>query len=202
MSYRRIIVAGVVLAAAACRHTVYSGSAAGVLAPELATGGLSASEVAAFAAFTKAQRVTHVVVGDSMEIDMARIAAWRSRNGAIQAYANQLIVDHTQSLRRVSLIVHQQGLSVEPAPNDTMAAHLFGMVETLNTTTPTLEFDRTFVMSQIEMHQRMLAELEALRALSTDEALTVFINAAIPMAQGHLRTAQNLAEQLGYFNTH
>jgi predicted outer membrane protein len=198
----RIIVIAVVLGAVACKHTAYSGTAAGVLSPELATGGLSASEVAAFAAFSKAERVGHVVAGDSMEIAMAGVAAWRTQNGAIEAFANQLIVDHTESLRRVTLIAHQQGLSMEPAPNDTMPAHLLGMVETLNASTPSLEFDRKFLLSQIEMHQHMLAELAALRTMTTDDALGVYLNAAIPMIEGHLKTAQHIAQDLGFFNTH
>jgi predicted outer membrane protein len=201
MSYRRTMFAIAAFAAGACSHSSHYGIAGGTLAPELTSSGLSTADVAGFTAMSSDQRMTHMIVGDSMEAAIAYVATWRSVNRGIQAYAQNLVADQKRALERAGMIVHQQGFVLDPAPADTMPAHLWQMLDTFNSRTPGTEFDRAFIMSQIDLHSRMLAEFESMQTIVGNPAAEVYVKAAIPMVQGHLRSAQHIARDLGYIDT-
>src|SRR3954470_1125547 len=114
-----VAIASVALAGA-CSRTISSTTAAGSLSPALSTNpAITSADVAMLASMSPSERLTHLAVGDSMEIAMAQVALQRSQNAAIQSFAQRMITDHTQSLQRGHLIAQQEGLALTPAASDT-----------------------------------------------------------------------------------
>ena len=87
---------------------------------------------------------------------------------------------------------------LQPAPSDTMGAHLLRIVSALNNNAFGTDFERQYMLSQIQLHEHMLAELQAMRGIVNDDALRQHIDADIPVVQSHLSSAQRIAAQLGY----
>lgn len=202
MSYARNVLplacAGVA-ALAACNSAMQTMTAGGTLSPMTSINpAITSADIAMLRSMSTAQQLTHLAVADSMEIAMGQIAVHRTQNGAIAEFARRMIDDHGQSLQQSHVIAQQQRLTLQPAANDTMPTHLVRMVDVLNSGTPTTEFDRTYVMSQIQVHQRMVDELQALQGIVTDEALRRHVGANIPVVESHLASAEHIAAQLGY----
>jgi predicted outer membrane protein len=61
-----------------------------------------------------------------------------------------------------------------------------------------LTLDRHYVVSQIELHQHVLAEFEILRNASQNAAVRDHITAMMPVMRDHLARAEALAEQKGF----
>ena len=130
----------------------------------------------------------HLRAGDSLEIAMAQVARHRANDTAIGRFAGRMIADHTMSLLDEKALADRRGLSMQIAPGDTIGPHLFALLDSLETT-PTRQFDRRYMAVQIQMHQHMLAELQALRMVASDESLKRHIDQSIPVVRAHLARA-------------
>ena len=44
--------------------------------------------------YTQKNLVDHLIIGDSIEVEMAKLAAMRTQNTAVRDFANMLVTDH------------------------------------------------------------------------------------------------------------
>ena len=44
--------------------------------------------------FSQKNLIDHLIVGDSLEVEMAQLAVSRTQNAAVKDFANQLLADH------------------------------------------------------------------------------------------------------------
>ena len=140
--------------------------------------------------------VNHLIVGDSLEVEMAQVAASRTQNAAVKDFANQLVTDHKAHLELLSKFALSGSIGREASPSDTSGAHLGGLLASLKTMPADSTFDRAFVQDQIDHHQATIAGLRAMRTAATDAELQKDIDATIPVLEKHLSAAQQLASQL------
>jgi putative membrane protein len=194
------IVAAVASALGACATTknqVITRSAAGNLPPrDIDTVGvsptipaLSANDQRLLNRMTDANILGHLATEDSLEVAMAQVARRRTQNAAVSGFARRMILEHSTSLLDLKAIADRRGLSMQIAPGDTNAIVMFRLLDSLKTTTPDGGFDRWYITSQIDVHQRLLAELQTLHDVARDESLKRHIEAEIPVARSHLARA-------------
>ncbi|HEY4131018.1 MAG TPA: DUF4142 domain-containing protein [Gemmatimonadaceae bacterium] len=191
-----------VVAGCASAPSSRSTSAAGVLAlgdnSSISVPGLSTAETDMLERMSDANILSRLCSSDSLEIEMAKTARDRSTSVGVRDYARQLIGDHSVSWRHDRMIAMRPGLSIQMMPGDTSSLMGFRLLDSLRTMVPANEFDRRFLMSQIDMHGHLLAQLQTLRRVAHDKALRDHIDALLPIVQQHLARAQGLARDAGY----
>jgi len=168
--------------------TALSGSAAAAQATTTSGGDV--------ATFTQKHLVNHMIVGDSIEVAMAQLAATRTQNAAVKEFANQLIADQTAHIARLNKLAAEGDIGRETNASDTTGAHLVGELATLTSMAPDAAFDRAFVQDQIELHQAAIDALKTLSPAATNADVRGDVSATLPVVEKHLAAAQQLAAQL------
>lgn len=175
-------------AALAAILTALSGSAAAAQATTTSGGDV--------ATFTQKHLVNHMIVGDSIEVAMAQIAASRTQNAAVKEFANQLIADQTAHIAQLNKLAAKGDIGREANASDTTGAHLAGELATLTSMAPDAAFDRAFVQDQIDLHQSAIDALKTLSPAATNADVRSDVSATLPVVEKHLAAAQQLAAQL------
>ena len=147
--------------------------------------------------FSQKNLVNHLIVGDSIEIEMAQVAASRTQNAAVKDFANQLVTDHKAHLEQLNKFAASASIGREASASDTAGTHLAGLLAGLKTMPADSTFDRAFVQEQIEHHQATIDGLKSMRSAAKDAELQKDIDATLPILEKHLSSAQQLASQLG-----
>lgn len=143
------------------------------------------------------QVVDHMIVGDSLEVQMAQVAAARSANPAVKSFASTLITDHTKHLAALRKLAGKRDIGRAANPADSSGMRTERMLSRMQSMAADSSFDRAFVNQQIRHHARALAELSALRSASKDDDLQQDIDATRPVLERHLALARGLAGQMG-----
>jgi predicted outer membrane protein len=137
--------------------------------------------------------VNHLIVGDSLELEAAQLAASRSQNAAVKEFANAVVADNRTHLENLQTLASKTDLGREANPADTAEEKSYAK---LHAEGADAAFDQAFVNAQIENHTREVAALKSLRASVKDSDLQQDIDAAIPVAERHLEAAKQIAAQL------
>jgi putative membrane protein len=175
-------------AALAAIVTALAGSAAAAQGTKASGGDV--------ATFTQKHLVNHLIVGDSIEMEMAQLAATRTQNAAVKDFANQLVTDQTARLAQLNKLAANGDIGREANPSDTTGAHLAGQLASLKSMAQDSSFDLAFTQDQIELHQTAIDGLKALRPAATSADVRNDIDATLPVLEKHLAAAQQLAAQL------
>jgi putative membrane protein len=175
-------------AALAAIVTALAGSAAAAQGTKASGGDV--------ATFTQKHLVNHLIVGDSIEMEMAQLAATRTQNAAVKDFANQLVTDQTARLAQLNKLAANGDIGREANPSDTTGAHLAGQLASLKSMAQDSGFDLAFTQDQIELHQTAIDGLKALRPAATSADVRNDIDATLPVLEKHLAAAQQLAARL------
>ena len=148
------------------------------------------------ATFTQKHLVNHLIVGDSIEMEMAQLAAGRTQNAAVKDFASQLVTDQTARLAQLTKLAAKGDIGREANPSDTSGAHLAAELASLKSMAADSGFDLAFAQDQIALHQAAIDELKALQPAATSADVREDISASLPVLEKHLAAAQQLAVQL------
>jgi putative membrane protein len=146
---------------------------------------------------TQKNVVDHMIVGDSIEVEMAQLAAMRTQNTAVKDFANLLVTDHRKHLDNLRKLAGKGDIGREANATDTsgaQAARIFGQLQSMAADSG---FDRSFIREQIQHHQREIDGLKMLRPAAKDDDLQHDIDRTMPILQQHLSRAKAVAAQLG-----
>jgi putative membrane protein len=141
--------------------------------------------------------VDHMIVGDSLEVEAAQLAMTRTQNAAVKDFANMLITDHKSHLDNLRKLAGKSDIGREANSADQGAVADATALAQLQSMSADSGFDKAFVTSQIENHQREIAALKTLRSAAKDDDLQKDIDATLPVLDRHLARAQAVAAQLG-----
>jgi putative membrane protein len=132
-----------------------------------------------------------------IEIDQAKIAKQQSKNPDVRAFADMMIKDHQKAMSDGKALM--QKLDMAPAENDATSEMLADNVTTIARLQGLngADFDRFYVNSQIDAHQKVLDDLDQTLIPGADNTqLKGLLESARPMVADHLAAAQALAKQL------
>lgn len=185
------------------RTTHHSRLAATGLA--LALASLSASVAAAqvtttsggdVSMFTQKNLIDRLIVGDSLEVEMAQLAITRSQNAAVKEFANQLLTDHRAHLDNLNKLAGKSDIGRQANATDTTGAHLAGVLKSLQSMAADSGFDQAFVQAQITHHQQTIDALKTMRAVAKDDDVQHDIDKTLPVLENHLSHARQVSAQL------
>jgi putative membrane protein len=161
------------------------------------TPGFNAVDAEVYRSMTDANIMAHMVVGDSLEIDMARLAAERAGDPEVREFARMLVDEHSRHLATSLEMARDEDIGSTPADGDRHAVTLRRMISQLRTMGSSPAFDRAFLRYQIRHHDHELNALRAMRPAARDDDLEQHIDETLPVIERHLNRARELGSRLG-----
>lgn len=146
--------------------------------------------------FSQKNLINHLIVGDSIEVEMAQLALTKTQNAAVKEFANQLLTDHKAHLETLNKFAAKPDVGREANAADTSGAHLAGVLKSLQSMAADSGFDRAFVQAQITHHQSAINGLKTMRNAAKDADLQKDIDATVPILESHLSRANQVSAQL------
>jgi putative membrane protein len=187
------------LACASAHHSQTVSSAGSVSLTDTPRNAvLSSRETEMLRSMTDPNILGHMAMADSVEIVMGKLALNRSKTDAVDDFARQMISDHTASLDAEHAIARHDGMGMQTMVGELNVSHMGPMVDSVGPTISEATFDRNYLLSQVQMHRHILAELQTLQDVARDRAVREHVVAAIPVVTQHMNRAHDLAVQRGY----
>ena len=155
------------------------------------------SDAEVYRHMSDANIMAHMVVGDSLEIEMARLAAERAGDPEVREYARMLVDEHTRHLTTSLETARAPDIGAVPAAGDRHAVVLRRQLSQLRTIESSPAFDRTFLRYQIRNHEHDLTALRTMRPAVRDDDLQQLIDETLPVLERHLNRARDLGGRIG-----
>lgn len=191
---KQLMVMGVTFALAACGgpddEIDFSDTALGATeqpAMEPATEA-GAADIGSWSA---ANMLAHIATGDSLEVEIGRLAESQAQSDDVKAVAATIVRDHSANRDEALQLAQQEQLALTPPPADTSAAHAGNVMEQLQGLQGDA-FDRAFVQRQIEHHQNEVRNLTTMQATVDDPEVRDFIERTLTAVQDHLDQLQQI----------
>lgn len=147
--------------------------------------------------YTEKNLVDHLIVGDSIEIEMAKLAAMRTQNTAVKEFATMLVADHEGHLEALRKVAAEHDVGRQALPSDTSGAAAIRALTNLQSMAADSGFDHEFVRQQIEHHKQELIAIKMFGGAAKDDDLKDDLKRATPLLERHLARARAVAAQLG-----
>jgi putative membrane protein len=166
-------------------------------AVETPTPGYSAGDVEmTFTGWGDGNMIHYVIVGDSMEVELARLADTRAGSAAVRELATMLVTDHSAYLAEDLEMAKDEDLGRTPHPSDNTLSRLTNAWNELSGLTGSA-FDRAFLRHIAMKHQSSIAAYRTLEPSARDDDLEKLLEERVPMLERHLNRAREIAGTLG-----
>ena len=142
--------------------------------------------------------VDQLIIRDSLEAELAQLAASRAQNAAVKDYANAIATDARAHLENLQKLAGKADVGREAAAADQNIAAIANALAKLQAipADKAAEFDRAFIEAQVALHESAIATFPKVTPAATDAELKQDIEAAAPIAQKHLEAAKAVGTQL------
>lgn len=147
--------------------------------------------------YTEKNLVDHLIVGDSVEVEMAKLAAMRTQNVAVRDFANMLVTDHQGHLESLRKVASEHDVGRQALASDTSGAAAIRTLTSLQSMAADSGFDREFIRQQIDHHKQELIALKMFGGAAKDDDVKEDIKHVTPVLERHLARARAVAAQLG-----
>jgi putative membrane protein len=159
--------------------------------------GFNAVDAEVYRSMNDANIMSHMLVGDSLEIEIARLAAERAGDPEVREYARMLVDEHSRHLSTGLEVARAPDIGSMPADGDRHAVTLRRELTQLRTMGSSPAFDRAFLRYQIRHHDHELNGLRTMRPVARDDDLQQLIDETLPVLERHLSRARELGSRLG-----
>ena len=157
---------------------------------------LSAGDIAVARAWTEKNVMEHFIAGDSLEVEMSRLATTKAQSAAVRELANTLMADHSKNMATLVEMAKDEDIGRQRAANDTSARHMMSVINRLRGLSGAA-FDREFVKHQVMHHHHALQTLAATRPAAHDDDFEKHLDDMRPALEKHLAAAQSAAGAIG-----
>ncbi|MDQ3949067.1 MAG: DUF4142 domain-containing protein [Gemmatimonadota bacterium] len=168
----------------------------GVTGVDARTPSYAAGDVEMFRGWGDGNIIHYVIVGDSMEVEIARLAETRAASAEVRDFARMLVTDHTAYLAEDLQMSRDEDLGRVPNSNDNTFSRLTNVWNELNGLTGST-FDRAFLRHIAMKHQNSIAAYRTLEPSARDDDLEKLLEDRVPLLERHLNRAREIAGPLG-----
>jgi predicted outer membrane protein len=165
--------------------------------PTFRDAALSTRERDMLRGMSDADILGHFITVDSLEVATADSALRLSKSDAVLDLAKLMKASHSSAVRDDRDLAKQQGIRPIMVFGGFAATHVAASLDSVGIASE-VTLDRHYVISQIELHQHVLAEMEILRNVAQNAAVRDHITAMMPVMRDHLARAEALAEKKGF----
>jgi predicted outer membrane protein len=135
--------------------------------------------------------------GDSLEIEMGRLAQTKGTDQRVRDYGSMLVNDHTAHLGTLEGIRRDEGLEPLPFANNVEASRMRGMLVWLGNTPASPSWDAAFVRFQAAHHQNAIDLVNLNIKNAHDDDFEKVIDATLQSFANHRDRARTIATELG-----
>lgn len=157
----------------------------------------SAEALDAASQFSDASVLGFLGMVNNSEIEAAKVARERGSSNRVREFARMMESEHTEFLRKSRALATEIGMEPElPAAQELERMHLASM-ERLGREPRGHPFDRAYIASQIEAHERVLAMMQAAANDQRDPRLTTHLQSGMAVIEQHRARARGVLVALG-----
>ena len=143
-------------------------------------------------------QIAHIVVtANLIDIDAGKLAKSHSKNKEVQAFAQQMITDHTAVNKQAGALAKKLG--VKPEDNDTSKSLKKGAQENMAKLKKLNDgqFDKAYIDQEVAYHEQVLGAIDKVLIPSAQNAeLKGLIEKVRPAIQAHLDHAKHVQADL------
>ncbi len=167
--------------------------------PQLLALALVAPSLALAQAKPSDPQIAHIVVtANQIDIDAGKLAKSHSKNKEVQAFAQQMITDHSAVNKQAGALAKKLG--VKPQDNDTSQALKKGAADNMANLKKLkgTQFDKAYIDHEVTYHEQVLDAIDKVLVPSAQNAeLKGLIEKVRPAIQAHLDHAKHVQADLG-----
>jgi putative membrane protein len=156
----------------------------------------SGGDIDTFAGWGDGNIIHYVIVGDSTEVELARLAETRAASAEVREFARMLVTEHSAALATDLEMNRDEDLGRTPAANDNTLSRMMGVWNELNGLSGSA-FDRAFLRHVAMKHQRSISAFRTLEPSARDDDLEKLLEERLPVLERHLNRAREIAGTLG-----
>jgi predicted outer membrane protein len=135
--------------------------------------------------------------GDSLEVEMGRLAQTKGSDQRVRDYGTMLVNDHSAHLGTLAKIDAEENLDPVPFPNDVEAARMRGMLVWLSNTPAGASWDAAFLRFQAAHHQNAIDIVNQNIKNAHDDDFEKVIDNTLKSFASHRDRARTIATELG-----
>jgi predicted outer membrane protein len=140
----------------------------------------------------------HMLVSDSLEIELARLGAERAGDPEVREFGRMLVDEHSRHLSTALEVARTNDVNPPiTADGDRHPVTLRRFINQLRSMGSTPAFDRAFLRYQIRHHDHELNALRTMRPAARDDDLEQLIDETLPVIERHLNRSRELGARLG-----
>jgi len=133
--------------------------------------------------------VKTVAISDMFEIQSGQLADEKAENDDVQSFGKQMTDDHTETSDDLKELIEDEEIKVElPSKLDDEHQAKLDKLKGLSGN----QFDKQYVRTQIDAHQKAVALFESYAAAGENDDLKKWAGDTLPTLKEHLEEAQNL----------
>jgi putative membrane protein len=159
--------------------------------------GFNAVDAEVYRSMNDANIMAHMIEGDSLEIELARLGAERAGDPEVREFARMLVDEHSRHLSTSLETARDEDIGSIPADGDRHPVTLRRFINSLRSIGSTPAFDRAFLRYQIRHHDFELNALRTMRPAARDDDLEQLIDETLPVIERHLTRSRELGARLG-----
>jgi putative membrane protein len=151
--------------------------------------GLTLNQAIAAPPATDEMFVTKAAQGGLAEVQMGQLAEQKGASPEVKQFGKMLADDHTQANQELQQIAQQTNIPL-PSQSSSIQQGESRKLQSLSGAA----FDKQFVATQLESHQKDIPVFKVEAESSTNPALKAFAQKTLPTLQKHLRRAEALSK--------
>ena len=129
--------------------------------------------------------------GGLTEVELGRLAVQRGSNPAVKSFGQRMIEDHSRANNELKSIAARKSLALPPDINSDQKTTMDNLSKLSGA-----EFDQEYMSDMVKDHEADAKEFENQAAKGTDADIKAFVAKTLPMIQGHLQMARDVANQV------
>jgi putative membrane protein len=147
--------------------------------------------------YTNTEMLGYLDFVNNGEIEMGKMAQPKATNAEVKSYAQRIVTDHTTLKNAASKLAQSQTLTpAAPQNNDDLQKDHQEHMKELTEQAKGKEFDQKFLQNQIEMHRKVLGDIENALNNNQNAELRPLLEQARTSVQAHLTQAEDLEKRV------
>jgi len=131
---------------------------------------------------------------DNGEIALGKLASTKATNSVVKAFGAQMVKDHQAMMKDAHALMSKVNATVDSTWDDAkdLAGDGAEKLKELTDKEKGADWDKNYIESQVDMHQRVLDKLTDAAKSSTDTTITNALTKTTAKVQEHLTKAQSI----------
>ena len=131
---------------------------------------------------------------DNGEIALGKLASTKATNSKVKQFGAEMVKDHQAMMKETHALMEKVKAGVDTTWGDAkdLASNGADKLKELTDKEKGADWDKNYIESQVDMHQKVLDKLQDAAKNSTDTTVTAGLSKATAKVQEHLTKAQSI----------